>query len=82
VDDRILAELSAVLAIDAPEVVERWTGVYPSGPEPAFIEAPTPGVRLVMVTSGTGASTGFAIAEETLADMLGLPPPPHAQEPG
>jgi FAD dependent oxidoreductase TIGR03364 len=80
VDDRILAELSAVLDVPAPEVVERWTGVYPSGPETAFIDAPAPGVRLVNVTSGTGASTAFAIAEETLADLLGLPPPPHTRE--
>lgn len=77
VDDRILAELSAVLAIPAPEVVERWVGVYPSGPETAFVEAPCDGVRLVMVTSGTGASTAFALAEEAVADMLGLPLPPH-----
>ncbi len=81
VDDRMLSELSAVLDIPRPEVVERWTGVYPSGPETAFIEAVRPGVRLVNVTSGTGASTAFAIAEETLADMLGHPPPPHAEEP-
>ncbi len=73
VDDRILAELSAVLRIDSPEVIERWTGVYPSGPDVAFTEAPARGVRLVMVTSGTGASTGFAIAEETLAELLDLP---------
>ncbi len=80
VDDRILAELSAVLDLPHPEVVERWTGAYPSGPEPAFIAAPLPGVRLVQVTSGTGASTSFAIAEETLAGLLGTAPPPHAQE--
>jgi FAD dependent oxidoreductase TIGR03364 len=80
VDDRIVAELSAVLDLPRPEVVERWVGVYPSGSEPAFIASPLPGVRLVMVTSGTGASTAFALAEETLADLLGLPPPPHAQE--
>ena len=78
VDDRILAELSATLTVDAPEVVERWIGVYPSGPDVAFSEAVLPGVRLVMVTSGTGASTAFAIAEETIADLLGEPPPPHA----
>lgn len=78
VDDRILAELSATLSIDAPEVTERWIGIYPSGPDVAFSETPAPGVRLVMVTSGTGASTAFALAEETLADLLDLPPPPHA----
>ena len=34
-----------------------------------FMDAPSPSVRLVMVTSGTGASTAFAIAEETMADL-------------
>ncbi len=77
VDDRMLAELSATLSIPQPEVIERWIGVYPSGPDTAFHETPMDGVRLVMVTSGTGASTGFAIAEETLADLLGDAPCPH-----
>jgi glycine/D-amino acid oxidase-like deaminating enzyme len=80
VDDRILSELSAVLDLPSPEVVERWVGTYPSGPDTAFIEAVAPGVRLVNVTSGTGASTAFAIAEETLCQLLELPPPPHARE--
>jgi FAD dependent oxidoreductase TIGR03364 len=78
VDDRMLAELSAVLDIPHPDVIERWVGVYPSGPDVAFCETPMQGVRLVMVTSGTGASTGFALGEETIADMLGHPPPAHA----
>jgi FAD dependent oxidoreductase TIGR03364 len=77
VDDRILAELSATLAIAHPQVVERWIGLYPSGPDVAFMEAPAERVRLVMVTSGTGASTAFALGEETIADLLGEPPPPH-----
>jgi FAD dependent oxidoreductase TIGR03364 len=77
VDDRILAELSAVLDMPRPEVIERWVGIYPSGPDTAFTETVMPGVRLSMVTSGTGASTGFAIGEETLADLLGEAAPPH-----
>lgn len=80
VDDRILAELSAVLDLPAPEVIERWVGVYPVGTDSAFTAAPVEGVRLVNVTSGTGVSTAFAIAEETLADLLGLPPPPHVTD--
>lgn len=67
VDRLILDELSAVLDLPAPRVIERWVGVYPSGPETAFIEAPMPGVRLVSVTSGTGASTAFGLAEDTFA---------------
>lgn len=70
VDALILDELRQVLAIEAPRVVERWIGVYPSGPEPCFAEAVAPGVRLVSVTSGTGASTAFGLAEEVLAEML------------
>ncbi len=61
-------------------MTERWIGIYPSGPEVAFAEAVADGVRLVMVTSGTGASTAFAIGEETIADLLGHPAPPHAKE--
>ncbi|MDN3564582.1 TIGR03364 family FAD-dependent oxidoreductase [Paeniroseomonas aquatica] len=64
VDALILRELSAVLDLPRPEVVERWVGVYPSGPETAFYESPAPGVMLVSVTSGTGASTAFGLAED------------------
>jgi FAD dependent oxidoreductase TIGR03364 len=80
VDARILEEFAAVFAFRPPPVLERWVGWYPSGPQPSFTAAPLPGVRLVQVTSGTGASTAFALAEETLAELLGQPPPPHAGE--
>jgi FAD dependent oxidoreductase TIGR03364 len=78
VDDRILDEFAAVFGA-VPEVIERWTGVYPSSPGVAFHATPMPDVRLVMVTSGTGASTAFAIAEETLAVLLGQTAPEHAR---
>jgi hypothetical protein len=35
-----------------------------------LIEAPSPRVRLVVVTSGIGASTGFAIGEEAINDLF------------
>ncbi|MCX7367409.1 MAG: TIGR03364 family FAD-dependent oxidoreductase [Alphaproteobacteria bacterium] len=73
VDALIIREAQLVLDLPAPKVVERWTGLYPSGPDDAFFEAPMPGVRLVSVTSGTGASTGFGLAEEVLADMEANP---------
>jgi FAD dependent oxidoreductase TIGR03364 len=72
VDALILEEFAAVLG-PPPPVVERWTGLYPSGPEDAFHEAVAPGVRLVSVTSGTGASTAFGLAEEVLEEMGVLP---------
>ncbi len=81
VDDLMLDELSRVLDLPSPQVLERWVGYYPSGPDTAFIEAVAEGVRLVNVTSGTGASSAFAIAEETIASLLGQNAPEHAREP-
>lgn len=72
VDDLILKELSAVLDLPEPAVIERWIGVYPSGPETAFFESPMKGVMLVSVTSGTGASTAFGLAEDVFAAWEGM----------
>jgi FAD dependent oxidoreductase TIGR03364 len=71
VDDLILDEYRATIAPERPEVIERWTGVYSSADGPMFRDKPSGAVRLVMVTSGTGASTAFAIGEETIADLFG-----------
>ena len=69
VDALILEEYAATVTADRPEILERWTGTYSSASGPMFIDRPADRVRLVMVTSGTGASTGFAIGEETIADL-------------
>jgi hypothetical protein len=46
-------------------VVERWVGVYPVGHhDDCLVVRPSPSQRLVLVTSGTGASTAFGIAED------------------
>ena len=67
----ILDEFAAVTGREAPPVLERWTGTYASCTERAmFIDAPAPAVRIAMVTSGSGASTGFAIGEELVADLF------------
>ena len=53
-------------------MLERWTGVYAVADDrPYLVDIPEPGVRLVIVTSGTGASTGFGIAERVIGDLLG-----------
>lgn len=71
-DNIMLDELHAVLRLSGARVVERWIGTYASLPDRLMVrETPAPDVRLVIVTSGTGASTAFAIAEETLAELLG-----------
>ena len=45
--------------------MERWTGVYPTGhTQDALVQAPHDRLRVVVVTSGTGASTAFGLAED------------------
>lgn len=71
VDHLILGEFITLFG-EAPSVLARWTGTYASAPDHAsFCDAPHEDVRLVMVTSGTGASTGFAIGEETVRELFG-----------
>jgi hypothetical protein len=72
VDRLILDEYEAVFGRAAPAVVERWTGTYASAPgHTVVIDTPAPGVRLAMVTTGAGASTGFAIGEDVVAELFG-----------
>jgi D-hydroxyproline dehydrogenase subunit beta len=72
VDDLILDEYSHVFAGARPELVERWTGTYASAPDRLMlVDAPCEGLRIVLITSGTGASTSFAIAEEVIAELYG-----------
>ncbi|RUN78571.1 TIGR03364 family FAD-dependent oxidoreductase [Sphingomonas sp. TF3] len=66
VDALILDEFRAVFG-HVPPVLERWTGTYASAASHSRVTRPLPGVQVVTVTSGTGASTAFALAEETVA---------------
>ena len=72
VDRLILDEFAAVFGREAPPVRERWTGTYASASDRmVLIDSPAEGVRLVTVTTGAGASTGFAIGEEVVGDLFG-----------
>jgi len=72
VDQLILDEFVAATGRAASAVRERWTGTYLSCTDRSmFVEAPAGNVRIVMITSGSGASTGFAIGEEVVAELFG-----------
>jgi len=73
VDDLILREMQRMLCLAHYQVEARWTGIYPSGAQDAMIETVLPGVQLLSVTSGTGMSTAFALAEECLLGTGGQP---------
>ena len=71
VDRLILDELAAATGRPPSAVRERWIGTYSSCTDRTlFIDAPARAVRIVMITSGSGASTGFAVGEEVVGDLL------------
>jgi hypothetical protein len=81
VDALILEEFQAALGISPPSVLERWQGTYASATnKAAFIDAPEAAVRLAIVTSGAGASTGFAMGEEVVASLLNIGEQQHESE--
>jgi D-hydroxyproline dehydrogenase subunit beta len=68
----ILDEYARATGRAAPPVLERWTGVYAVADDRTYlVDTPQADVRLVIVTSGTGASTGFGIAERVIGDLFG-----------
>src|ERR1700722_13792296 len=72
VDDLILDEYAAVFDGPAPRLIEHWTGTYASSPDRLMlIDKPADGFGIVIITSRTGASTSFAIAEEVIDDLYG-----------
>lgn len=72
VNSLILGELEAVLSFGAYQTAEQWCGTYASADGRwRLTDAPDDATRVVIVTAGCGASTAFAIGEETLSDLFG-----------
>ena len=68
VDELMMRHLHSTLKLGAARITERWTGVYPTGAgTDCVIVQPNTHLRVVLVTSGTGASTAFGIAQDVLA---------------
>ncbi|RXF74105.1 TIGR03364 family FAD-dependent oxidoreductase [Hansschlegelia zhihuaiae] len=72
VEDLILEEFAAVLGRKPKQVVSRWAGAYAYSTErPVVTDAPSDRVRVVVAASPAGASSAFAVAEETIAGLFG-----------
>ncbi|MBV7433667.1 TIGR03364 family FAD-dependent oxidoreductase [Cardiobacteriaceae bacterium TAE3-ERU3] len=69
VDDLILNEYQRMIP-GGYQVMQRWQGVYLSSPDVVYKARPEQGVIVGLVTSGTGASTGFAFGEELIEEVL------------
>ncbi|HKT54912.1 MAG TPA: TIGR03364 family FAD-dependent oxidoreductase, partial [Caulobacteraceae bacterium] len=71
-EQEILDEYQRAVGRAPPPVVERWTGTYAVADDRTYlVDTPQTDVRLVIVTSGTGASTGFGVAERVIGELFG-----------
>lgn len=69
----IISLMYQVLNISEHTVLERWNGVYPSSKtSDALIEKVSERIRVVIVTSGTGASTAFGLAKDNFDEWLNV----------
>ncbi|UNK71528.1 TIGR03364 family FAD-dependent oxidoreductase [Microbacterium sp. H1-D42] len=68
--DAFLEEAGALFAPGGFRVLERWQGVYASGPSEFLIETPADGVLAIAATTGIGMTCGLGLAESTLSHHL------------
>lgn len=52
------------------QVLERWQGVYASGPNEFLVESPLPGVHIVAATTGIGMTCGLGLADSVIAELF------------
>lgn len=65
--DELLLALAGDLLGQPLRVLQRWQGVYASGPRPFEVLSPAPGVQAVAITAGVGMSIAPALAERVIA---------------
>ncbi|WP_432719986.1 TIGR03364 family FAD-dependent oxidoreductase [Jeongeupia wiesaeckerbachi] len=68
--DRRLLQLAESLLGRRLTVIERWQGVYASGPGGYLVKPAAPGVTAVAITCGIGMSVAFGLAEQVLDAAL------------
>lgn len=70
IDDLILEGFDGIFDMPGRRVSARWVGTYASASDrTVLVDKPADNIRLVMVTGGTGASTGFALGEQVISDL-------------
>ena len=68
--DAFVDEAVALFQIDGLRVLERWQGVYASGPREFLRESPADGVTAIAATTGIGMTCGLGLAESAIIAAL------------
>ncbi|MRG58889.1 TIGR03364 family FAD-dependent oxidoreductase [Agromyces sp. CFH 90414] len=69
--DALLEEARRLFGTTSLRVLERWQGVYASGPDDYLDLEVRPDVHLAAATTGIGMTTGFGLAEAVVARFAG-----------
>jgi FAD dependent oxidoreductase TIGR03364 len=77
--DAFLGEARALLEIENVRVIERWQGVYATGPGDFLVEEPEPGLHVIGATTGIGMTTGLGLAEHIISAAYERAPQPAAE---
>lgn len=64
--ESLLEVTRELFGLEQLRVVERWQGVYASGPNDFLIEEVEPGVHLASATTGIGMTTGLGLADHVV----------------
>jgi FAD dependent oxidoreductase TIGR03364 len=67
IDALIMDAFDQIFDLPGRRIIGRWCGSYASASDRVvMVDEPADNIRLVMVTGGTGASTGFALGEQVI----------------
>jgi FAD dependent oxidoreductase TIGR03364 len=70
IDHLILDYVHTFLHAPTLAIAQHWHGVYAKHPTEAFLSlSPSPGVRIVTATGGSGMTLSFGLAEQTASQM-------------
>lgn len=70
IDRLILDYVQTFLHAPTLAITQHWHGVYAKHPTEAFLSlSPSPGVRIVTATGGSGMTLSFGLAEQTASQM-------------
>lgn len=70
IDQLIMQAFDDIFDLPGRQIVRRWCGTYASASDRVvMVDEPADNIRLVMVTGGTGASTGFALGEQVINSL-------------
>ncbi len=64
--ESLLEVTRELFGLEHLRVIERWQGVYASGPNDFLIEEVEPGVHLASATTGIGMTTGLGLADHVV----------------